>query len=275
MPQSISDIRALLAGHGLSPKHRLGQNFLHDQNQLRRIVAAAEIAAGDVVLEVGPGTGTLTEALLEAGARVLAVEVDGDLIPILHDRVGGDAGVRVLHADILADKHTLNPDVVVALEGMGRHDFKLIANLPYQVASPLLVNLAIDHPGMSMAIVMVQREVADRLTASPGARDKAYGPLGIIIQTMCEVERLFTLPPSCYWPAPKVESAVVRMARRERALTADPRGFARFVHRLFQSRRKQIGAVMGGDCAFPEGIDRTMRAEELTIGQLLALGSFS
>lgn len=212
---------------------------------------------------------------MEAGARVLAVEVDADLIPVLNDRFDDCDDARVIHGDVLADKHTINADVIEGvndwLMGGSAGGFKLIANLPYQIASPLLVNMALDHVGMSMAVVMIQREVADRLAARPGAKGKAYGPLGIIIQAMCEVERLFTLPPSCFWPAPKVESSVVRLTRRAKPMTEDPHGFAKFVHRVFQSRRKQIGAALGKGIVLPAGIERTMRAEELTVAELVEL----
>jgi len=295
MAQTLTDIRATLAAYGLRPKHRLGQNFLHDQNQLDRIVSAAEIAQGQAVLEVGPGTGTLTQRLLKAGARVLAVEVDERLMPILCDRlVGYGDQVEVVHGDILAGKHALNAEVMERVGKMIGGDehgspspskrsdetppplspmagcFKLIANLPYHVASPLLVNLVVDHPEMEMAVVMVQREVAERLCAKAGA-GRAYGPVGIIVQSMCEVQRLFTLGPGCFWPQPKVESAVVRIRRRERPLTDDPAGFARAVHRLFHTRRKQLGSVIGRNHRLPAGIEAGMRAEELTVQQLVAL----
>ncbi|MFW6060127.1 MAG: ribosomal RNA small subunit methyltransferase A, partial [Phycisphaeraceae bacterium] len=210
MPQTLSDIKALLAAHGLRPKHRLGQNFLHDHNHMRRIIETAALTPGELVLEVGAGTGSLSEALLEAGARLVAVEIDRDLEPILRQRLA-PFGERVrLHiGDILSNKRTINPDVLALLQKLAattpsaiRHSpsaipFKLIANLPYNIASPLLIDLSVDHPEMTAAVVMVQREVADRLIAPPGS--KTYGPLSVLVQAMCDVRRVAALPPSCFW----------------------------------------------------------------------------
>ncbi len=215
--QTLTDIKSLLAEHGLRPKKKFGQNFLHDGNQMRRILDAADLTPGETVLEVGPGTGALTERLLEAGARVVAVEIDRDLEPILRQRTEPWADRFVLHVgSALAGKHDLSPEVMGLLQG---DRFKLVANLPYNVASPLLANLCVDEPAMTAAVVMVQREVADRLTAGPGGKD--YGPLGIIVQATCEARTVAVLSPSCFWPAPTVASAVVRLTRRADPVTED------------------------------------------------------
>ncbi len=263
--QTLTQIKAMLAAHGLRPKKRFGQNFLHDQNQVRRIVDAAAVSPGDVVLEVGPGTGALSVALLDAGAMLVAVEVDRDLEPILRE-VYEPYGRRatLLLTDVLADKHTLAPVAPATA-------FTLIANLPYNIASPLLVNLCTDYPKMGRAIVMVQKEVADRLAARPGNKD--YGPLGILVQATCEAERLFTLSPGCFWPPPQIESAVVRLVRRPRPIPADMARFAGLVHRLFQQRRKQIGTVLGRNIALPPGVGHDMRPEDLTVAQLAAMAA--
>jgi 16S rRNA (adenine1518-N6/adenine1519-N6)-dimethyltransferase len=295
--QTLTDIRALLTAHGLRPKHKWGQNFLHDPNHMQRIVDAAEVGEDDLVLEVGAGTGALTERLLEAGARVVAVEIDPDLEPILRQRLDS-FGERVsLHiGDVMADKRTLAPRVTELLQtqrpqaraedaaanetgddAANQNDgaphpappFKLIANLPYNVASPLLSTLALDHPAMARAVVMVQREVADRLAAAPGG--KAYGPLGILVQAMCAVTRLSNLPPSCFWPRPKVGSAVVRLDRRAAPLTDRPQALASLVHQLFTKRRKQLGTILGRDVPLPEGVEPTQRPEQLSVAQLVAL----
>jgi 16S rRNA (adenine1518-N6/adenine1519-N6)-dimethyltransferase len=262
--QTLTQIKALLAEQGLRPKHKFGQNFLHDHNQLRKIMAAARIQPGDCVLEVGPGTGALTEQLLDAGADVVAVEIDRDLEPILRQRLAQRITLHIGSA--LAGKHELSPEVLALLAD---RPFKLIANLPYNIASPLLANLAIDVPAMAMAVVMVQREVADRLTAEPGGKD--YGPLGIIIQAMCAVQKVATLAPGCFWPPPKVGSAVVKLTRRPTPLTEDPQALADLLHRLFSKRRKQLGSILGRGAALPIGIDPAQRPEQLTLAQLEAL----
>lgn len=278
MAQTLTDIKTLLASHGLHPKKRFGQNFLHDGNHMRRIMEAADVRPGELILEVGPGTGALSERLLEAGARVLAVEIDRDMEPILLERLAPFADRFQLHVgDILASKHTLNPDVIQLLRAFPdtRHPvsdarpFKLIANLPYNIASPLLVNLAVDHPGMTTAVIMIQREVADRITAKPGGKD--YGPLSVILQAVCDVDIVGTLSPACFWPAPKVASAVVRLVRRANPVTDDPATLSRVLQTLFQKRRKQIGAILGRERPLPNGIDPGARPESLSVEQFVAL----
>ena len=267
MAQTLTDIKTLLAGHGLHPKKRFGQNFLHDGNHMRRIMDAADLHAGDLVLEVGPGTGALSERLLDAGASLVAVEIDRDMEPILRDRLSTHGDRFRLHiGDVLESKHHLAPAVMELLEG---RPFKMIANLPYNIASPLLVNLAVDYPAMSAAVVMIQREVAERITASPGGKD--YGPLSVILQAMCEVDIVGTLTPECFWPRPKVASAVVRLARRQAPMTDDPKALSGLLQTLFQKRRKQLGAVLGRDQPFPDGINPDDRPESLSVEQFVEL----
>jgi 16S rRNA (adenine1518-N6/adenine1519-N6)-dimethyltransferase len=292
--QSIAVIRSLLESRGLRPKHRLGQNFLHDHNHLRNLVARAGVESGDVVLEVGPGTGTLTEALLEAGAEVIAGELDPDMAAILRERIGDD--IALIEADALDRGRTLNPAILDALAG---RPFKLVANLPYQAASPLMSCLVIDHApdGVGGAArggaclgqwVTIQKEVADRLVAPPG--NKTYGPLGIIIQALAEVDRFAVVPPACFWPQPKVTSAMVEILPRSLdpapatdgdsaatiLATADERrAFARFITDLFSKRRKQLGAVFGRTRPFPDGVDPADRPERLAVTQLVELFAWS
>lgn len=280
MAQTLTEIKQLLAAHGLRPKHKFGQNFLHDGNHMSRIMDAAALQPGDVVLEVGPGTGALSERLLEADAHVVAVEIDTDMRPILEQRTGdmpGDAAQRfaLVLGDVLASKHTINPAVIdatqAAMAAAGRSGFKLIANLPYHVASPLLANLVVDHPAMSDAVVMIQKEVADRLGAGPGGKE--YGPLGILIQALCEVRTVGVLPPSCFWPAPKVASAVVHLKRRAVPLTDDPAALSAMLQKLFTKRRKQLGSILGRATVLPEGIDPDARPESLSVQQCIALAA--
>ncbi|MDY7107018.1 MAG: 16S rRNA (adenine(1518)-N(6)/adenine(1519)-N(6))-dimethyltransferase RsmA [Planctomycetota bacterium] len=277
--QTIIEIRSLLAARGLRPRHRLGQNFLHDQNQLRKLIAAAQIAPGDLVLEIGPGTGTLTEALLEAGAKVIASEIDDDLADIVADRLGDR--ITLIRGDCLARGRVLAPAIVDAIDG---RPFRLVANLPYQVASPLMTTLLLDHPNCAGQYVTIQKEVADRLLAAPGGKD--YGPLGIIIAALAEVKRIGTVPPTCFWPQPQVTSAMVEILPSppgrgaggegppEVKLPDSPearRAFARFVTNLFSKRRKQLGAIFGRDRPWPAGVTPDMRAEMLTVAQLVDL----
>jgi 16S rRNA (adenine1518-N6/adenine1519-N6)-dimethyltransferase len=273
--QTLSEIRELLAARGLRPKHRLGQNFLHDKNQLTKLIDAAGVAPGDLILEVGPGTGTLTEALIGRGAEVIACELDADMASIVEERFKTPA-LTLIRGDCLAKGRQLNKQVSQAI---GNRPFKLVANLPYQAASPLMSTLLIDHPNCLGQFVTIQKEVADRLLAEPST--KAYGPLTIIIQAMAAVERLAVLSPGCFWPPPEVTSAMVAIVPRPREASAfrdeiDPRSaardFARFITELFSKRRKQLGAILGrGRATWPQGVSADLRPEALGVAQLLEL----
>ncbi len=261
--QRLSDIKAMLAERGLRPRRRFGQNFLHDHNLLTRLVDASGVGGGDLVLEVGPGTGTLTETLLDRGAEVVAVELDRDLADLVEDRIAGR--ISLIRGDCLGRSRSLAKPVVDALAGRA---FKLVANLPYQVASPLMSELLLGHQNCTGQWVTIQQEVADRLTASPG--EAAWGPLGVIIRAMADVEQIATLAPSCFWPAPKVRSAMVAIiphANRPK----DPRGFASFVTELFTTRRKQLGGVLGREVVAAAGIEPAERCERLDIDSLQRL----
>ncbi len=273
MPQTLSVIKSLLAAHGLHPRKRFGQNFLHDGNKLREILCAAEVRPGQTVLEVGPGTGVLTEEMLEAGARVVAVEIDHNMCDILRHRIGPDSDrFQLIHADVMHAKHQINPQVVAAIDPeRSAIPFKLVANLPYNVASPLIATLALDHPAMTHAIVMVQKEVAQRLISPPGSKD--YGPISVVVQAMCTHELVTILSPHCFWPAPQVESAVVKLTRRPQPLTDDPHRLAAFVQKLFTKRRKQIGTILGRQTPLPPGIDAHLRPEQLSIAQIVTLSA--
>ena len=262
--QTLSDIKAILATRGLEPKHRFGQNFLHDQNKLRALVAHSGAVAGDLVLEVGPGTGTLTEALLDAGCEVVACELDDDMAAIIRDRLGSQ--VRLIHGDCLDGKHAVSAAI---LEALGDRPFKLVANLPYGAATPLILNLAAHHPTCLGQFVTVQREVAQRLAAAPGT--EAYGAATVLLSLTSTVQVLETLPGSCFWPVPRVTSAMMAVIPNPERPSLEPDRVSAFVHRIFASRRKQLGALLGRQASFPAGVLPTMRAETLTPPQILAL----
>ncbi len=261
--QTLTDIKALLALHGLRPKKRLGQNFLHDQNHLRRLVDASALRPGDLVLEVGPGTGTLTEALLERGAEVVACEIDRDLAALLRQRLGG--AITLVEGDCLRGTGALGSDVAAALRG---RPFVLVSNLPFQVAGTIMAILLVSHPECRGQFVTIQKEVAGRLRAGPGSKD--YGPLSVLAAVLGEVELLAELPPSCFWPQPEVRSAMCAVRRRADC-AVDPVALSGFLRRLFRSRRKQVGSILGRDAALPEGVTAQQRPEEISPDLLVAL----
>jgi 16S rRNA (adenine1518-N6/adenine1519-N6)-dimethyltransferase len=245
--QTLSEIRSLLAGAGLAPQQRYGQNFLIDLNLMRKLVAAADVRAEDVILEIGAGTGSLTEILLDRGARVVGVEIDHGLQALLRDRLGQRPRFTLVQADALASKHQINPLVLKILNrrtpepGGAR---KLVANLPYQVATPLLMELLYTTPSLERLTCTIQKEVGQRLAAEPGT--SAYGPVSVISQTLAEIELIAILPPSAFWPRPKVESLMLTLRPRapEQIAVDDVPAFVSLVQRAFTQRRKMLRRVV-------------------------------
>jgi len=245
--QTLSQIRALLARAGLTPQQRYGQHFLIDLNLMRKLVAAAEVGPADVILEVGAGTGSLTEMLLERGARVVAVEIDRGLQTLLRERLGQHPRLALVQADILASKHEVNPLVLRLLAerrpGPGGAR-KLVANLPFQVATPLLMGLLCAAPPLERLTCTIQREVGERLSAEP--RSDAYGPVSVIAQTLCTIELVALLPPAAFWPRPQVQSLMLTLRPRkaEQIDVDDVPEFVRFVQRGFSQRRKTLRRLL-------------------------------
>lgn len=276
--QSLSEIRSLLAGAGLAPHHRFGQNFLIDLNLMRKLVAAAEVGPDDVVLEVGPGTGSLTEMLLERGAQVIAVEIDRGLHRLLIERLNERTRLTLIHGDALSGKHAINPHVLDALREhkpgrTGR--LKLVANLPYQIATPLLIDLLWAEPRVDPLTFTIQREVGDRLRAGVG--ETAYGPVSVIVQTFATVELVGAVPPDAFWPKPKIDSVMLRVVGRlhPRVSWTDAPDFAALVQRGFGQRRKMLGRLIGtqlSSAAFDAAeVSPNCRPEQVSAGQWAAL----
>jgi 16S rRNA (adenine1518-N6/adenine1519-N6)-dimethyltransferase len=239
------------------------------------------VGPDDLVIEVGPGTGTLTEELLARAGEVVAVEIDRDLAKALRERFGSNEKFHLIEGDALDGKHDISPDLRAHLAAVSRtarpdgqrRRTKLVANLPYNIASPLVIDLLIE--GVDLLAFTVQREVADRLRAAAGT--DAYGPLTVTAQLLARVEVLRTLPPQAFWPPPKIESALVRMARDDR-LGPRAREFSRFVQQIFSFRRKtlrralaQAGFENAERVLISHAIDPRLRPEVLSPEQLLAL----
>lgn len=231
---TLEDIRRHLAAASAAPAKRFGQNFLTDARLLAAMVEAAEVGSGDVVLEIGPGPGTLTAALLRAGASVVAIELDAAMRDLLRRLLGHPRNLALLEGDVLAERPELPAVVRAALDG---RPWRLVSNLPYQVASTLLVDLFASAQRPEVAVVTVQREVAERLRA--GAGTEAYGPLSVMVQARAAVELLRVLPPGCFWPRPNVDSASVRL-RPMRFDPPAPDALGLAVHAAFHARRKGI-----------------------------------
>jgi 16S rRNA (adenine1518-N6/adenine1519-N6)-dimethyltransferase len=264
MPQTLAEIKQLLQARGLAPQKRFGQNFLIDQNLVRKLVDESAVAPGELVLEVGPGTGTLTEELLDRGCRVIACELDRGLAALLRERLGTQPNFTLIEGDCLASKRALSPELAAAL---GSRPFTLVANLPYGAATPLLLILLTAYPACRGMYVTIQKEVGDRLAAAPGS--DAYGAISVVAQTLATVRTIAKLPPECFWPRPDITSVMIAIERRPEHGIDDPAALADFCQRVFEKRRKQLGSVLGREALWPSGIDPTMRAERLAPHQIV------
>jgi 16S rRNA (adenine1518-N6/adenine1519-N6)-dimethyltransferase len=231
---------------GIAPATRHGQNFLIDLNIHRLIVDAADLGPQDVVLEVGTGTGSLTAAMAQRAAAVVTVEIDAHLFELASEELFELPNVTMLRLDALRNKNHFDDRVAEAVgerlaEAPGRR-LKLVANLPYNIATPVVSNLLLwPHVPHSM-VVTIQRELADRMTARPSTKD--YGALSVWIQSQCTAEMVRALPPSVFWPVPKVTSAVIRLVvdPARRAAIGDLAYFHQFIKSLFFHRRKFLRA---------------------------------
>jgi len=284
----LSEMRKLLAARGIQLTKSLGQNFLHDGNQLRRIVEAAELTRNDKVLEIGPGLGPLMELLLENAGEVLAIEKDARLVEFLRERfsvgqasrlspsknekleTGATPVLQLLHADALGFLKTEQRDW---------SDWKLVANLPYSVASPILVELACGARAPKKIVATLQQEVAQRLMAAAG--DKDYGVLTLLVQLDYDPRDSFKIPKSCFFPEPDVDSACVVLDRRATPFLAENQraDFVKIVKRAFSQRRKMMLKLLREDWpmekleqAFAKlKIPAQERAEKLSLKQFVAL----
>lgn len=250
---------------------KLGQNFLIDESVVRRIVEAAELTNEDTVLEVGPGIGTLTQGLAESGANVVAVELDKRLLPVLDVTLEGYDNVRIVNGDILQ---------VDIMEQVQKPDFKCCANLPYYITTPIIFAILEKRLPMERLVVMVQKEVAERMAAKPGSKD--YGALSVAIQYFTEPEIAFIVPPSSFIPAPSVDSAVIVCKRRSTppVEVCDENLFFRVVKAAFSLRRKMLSNSLKNMGIKGEqvnkwlelaGVDGKRRAETLSLEDFAAL----
>ena len=254
--QTKREIEELLVQRGLRPNKRFGQCFLVDGNLMRRLVSAAEIGAGDVILEVGAGTGGLTQLLAAQARRVVCVEIDRELFPILEDSFRDQQNVQLIHGDVLSGKHHLSAEVA---EAMGTDAVKLVSNLPYQIATPLLFNLLVDYPQVRRMVFTVQAEVGERITASAGGKE--YGALSVVTRLFSRVEIVARLPAHVFWPRPKVESVMLRIDRNPEAFLPQRElpSFLSLLRGTFDHRRKTLRAAMGY-AVDAEAVGRVCRA---------------
>ena len=283
--QTLSYLRNLLEERGIEPKNKLGQNFLIDLNLLDLVVRTANLSGDDLAFEVGSGTGTLTGRLAETAGAVVSVEIDPQFFDLAEELLTDRPNVRLVKADVLKRKNELNPVVLKALdetqERFGCTNRKLIANLPYVVATPVICNTLIAGLGITEMVVMVQWEIAERLTANVGA--SMYSSLAVLVQSVADVSVVRRLAPTVFYPRPTVESAIVRIVANpeKRVRVGDVAAFRVFLRDLYTQRRKNLrGAPSGWPSGRREkadvdrilgelGIDGKGRAEELDVEQHL------
>ncbi len=286
--QTLTYLRNLMDSRRIRPKNKLGQNLLIDLNLLTVIVRTAELTREDLVLEVGSGTGGLTTRLAELAGAVLSVEIDSDFFELACEVVAGRPNVTLLHADILKNKNTLNPDVLSKLAELQKHSgcsrLKLVANLPYAVATPVIANCLLSELVFERMVVMVQWEIAERFLARSGTKE--YGALSVLVQSLAHVETVRPrVSPAVFWPRPQVASAIlcIRPSVAKREHVGDVLRFRNFLRDLYTQRRKNLRGALAGS---PRGrrkkedVDRELaklgfdprtRAEDLGIEQHLQL----
>ena len=264
--QTLSYIRGLLQSRGLAPRHKLGQNFLIDLNLVDLIVNSAELTRDDLVLEVGSGTGSLTTRMADHAGAVLSVELDRDFHAMCKECFGWRPNIEFIHGDILENKNELNPEVLTHLDALAaRHKtkrLKLVANLPYVVATPVMANLLIGERPIERMVVMIQWELAERMTSAVNTRD--FGSLAVLFQSLAETETIRKLSPSAFWPRPEVDSAIVRITPKpeKRALVGDAKAYREFLRDLYTHRRKNLRQALAG---WPLG-----RLEKTAVDAMLA-----
>ena len=283
--QTATFLSKRLSAAGLRPVSKYGQNFLIDLNLIDLIARSAELQKTDVVLEIGTGVGSLTTRLADAGGAVLTVEIDQNLHQLASEELASRPNVKLLHCDALKNKNTLRPEIMDsirdALQRIGEDArFLLVANLPYNVATPIISNLLLESPPPDAMVVTIQKELADRMVAQP--RTKDYGALSVWIQSLCDVKVVRALPPKVFWPRPKVHSAIIRIDFVKDRLKKFPdlKYFHSTVRALFFHRRKYLRSVvvsaMKGrlDKQQIDGVlsqlghGESARAEELSVDQI-------
>ncbi len=276
-PHNTFDV---LKKYHFSARKKYGQNFLIDPHVLEKIMEAAQITKEDCVIEIGPGIGTMTQGLCERAGKVLAIEIDGELIPILKDTLSSYNNVTVLHADVMkTDLHQL-----IEEENQGK-PVKVVANLPYYITTPIIMSLFESHIPIKSITVMVQKEVADRMQEGPGSKD--YGALSLAVQYYASPEIVANVPPNCFVPRPKVGSAVIRLTAHERPPVDanDPAHMFRLIRASFNQRRKTLvnGLFNSPELDYQKeqitealqdlGLSEDVRGETLTLNEFAMLSN--
>lgn len=285
--QTLSFLAKTLERAGLQPKTKYGQNFLIDLNLLDILVKGGDIQKTDVILEVGTGVGSLSKLMAPLAGAIITVEIDRDLQTLAAKELRGADNVTMLSFDALRNKNHLREEMLVSvrerLASIPNATFKLIANLPYNVATPIISNFLTVDPVPERMVVTIQKELAQRIVANPGCKD--YSALTIWMQSLCDCEILRILPPSVFWPSPKVDSAIILVTpnAQKRSRIVDLEYFHTHLRALFFHRRKflrsQLHTATQDDLSKPQideileklGHQPNLRAEQLSVDQIIEL----
>jgi 16S rRNA (adenine1518-N6/adenine1519-N6)-dimethyltransferase len=270
-----TQVRAVLAEHGVRLKQSLGQNFLFERNAVAKFVRAAELVPDDVVLEIGPGIGHLTYQLLQHARHVIAVELDQRLLPILRDVLGGSPHFTLIHGDIL------RVPLQEHCQAIGLWPTIVVANVPYYITTPILTRLIAQHMPLRRVVLTMQKEVAERCIAAPGSKE--YGSLSVVMRYWGAAAIVAHLTPACFIPPPKVASAVLRVDLHQTPPVAlrDEALFYKIVRGAFMQRRKMLRNALLPHCATADldvalaeaGIDGTRRPETLALEEFARLAN--
>lgn len=271
---------AVLKKYNIHFQKKFGQNFLIDTHVLEKIIASAGVTEDDFILEIGPGIGTMTQYLCESAGKVMAVEIDGKLVPVLKDTLSAYDNVMVVNEDIL------KLDMVqIAQEYNEGKPIKVVANLPYYITTPIIMELFESHVPLESVTVMVQKEVADRMQAAPGSKE--YGALSLAVQYYAKAEIVANVPPNCFMPRPNVGSAVIRLTchKENPVKVADEKFMFRIIRASFNQRRKTLQNGLGNDTGLSVtkeeaakalekmGLSQTIRGERLSLEQFAQLSN--
>jgi 16S rRNA (adenine1518-N6/adenine1519-N6)-dimethyltransferase len=283
--QTLSFLRRVFEAHGISAKSKLGQNFLIDLNLLDYICRVAEIGSNDCVLEVGTGTGSLTQRMADLAGHVVTVEIDKGLQPVAMQMCSGRNNITFVHGDCLAKKSELSPEMLAAWDRAAGATLtrKLVANLPYAIATPLISNLLATDLCIARMVFMVQWEIAERMTALPGTKD--YNALSVFVQAVADVSIARKVAPTNFFPRPQVDSAIVDLIPnpQKRLAVGNVLAFRSFVRDLYIHRRKNLRQALSGapggkrdktrvDSVLDQlGIDGGLRAEALNVEEHIEL----
>lgn len=279
-PATINEIKKK---HGFKLSRSLGQNFLTDKNIIDKIIEKSMVGKGDLVLEIGPGIGVLTAAAAEAAGKVIAIEIDRGLIPILEETLSEYDNIEIINSDVLKTDLTAILEQNREINGQKTEGVKILGNLPYYITTPIIMKILEDKVPVDCITIMLQKEVADRIKAAPGT--KAYGALSVAVQYYCTVTHVVNAPKEIFVPQPKVDSAVIRLdVRKEKPVKLNSEeAFFAVVKAGFGQRRKtllnsltgvygltkeEIAAVMA-----TAGIDPVRRAETLGLEEFAALAN--